>query len=156
MVTINTDELIGYILRKTGDDYHLDYEEVQAVLDSELEFLKSKGLTEEREDTGIYLNEGWLSGEIKELEVVGVGSFHNENGQNIKLNDRELVCNSRLMRQNHSSSAIVSLRNKLTHEFKLTYSDHSLIRGTLTFSSVGSDGFVMQIITKHYRMIPKP
>jgi len=47
MKTINEDELIGYILRKTNDDHQLDYDEVQAVLNSELKYLESKGLIED-------------------------------------------------------------------------------------------------------------
>lgn len=39
--TINEDELVGYILRKTKDS-NLYYEDVRAVLDAEMEFLKSK------------------------------------------------------------------------------------------------------------------
>lgn len=44
--TINEDELVGYIMRKTGDDHNLCYEEVRAVLDAEIEFLKEKGIAE--------------------------------------------------------------------------------------------------------------
>lgn len=43
---INEDELVGYIMRKTGDDHNLCYEEVRAVLDAEIEFLKEKGIAE--------------------------------------------------------------------------------------------------------------
>lgn len=44
--TINEDELVGYIMRKTGDDHSLYYEDVKAVLDAEIEFLKEKGIAE--------------------------------------------------------------------------------------------------------------
>lgn len=44
--TINEDELIGYILRKTSYSHSLTFEEVRAVLDAEMDFLKSKGLAE--------------------------------------------------------------------------------------------------------------
>lgn len=44
---INEDELIGYIMRKTGDSHSLYYDDVRAVLDAEMEFLKEKGLVEE-------------------------------------------------------------------------------------------------------------
>jgi len=49
MVTINEDELIGYIMRKCyADDSHvLSYDEVRSVLDIEHEFLRSKGLIED-------------------------------------------------------------------------------------------------------------
>ena len=43
---INEDELIGYIMRKTGEEHTLYYEDVRAVLDAEMEFLKEKGLAE--------------------------------------------------------------------------------------------------------------
>ena len=33
---VNEDELVGYIMRKTGDDHNLCYEEVRAVLDAEI------------------------------------------------------------------------------------------------------------------------
>lgn len=53
-----TDELIGYILRKTGEDYDLSYEEVHAVLSEEREFVKERGIEEhsylDGEDEPIY------------------------------------------------------------------------------------------------------
>jgi len=41
--TINEDELVGYIMRKT-EEHRLDYEEVRAVLDAELDYLKEQGI----------------------------------------------------------------------------------------------------------------
>lgn len=43
MKEINEDELIGFIMRKTKEE-RLSYEEVKAVLDAELEFLKEKNI----------------------------------------------------------------------------------------------------------------
>src|SRR5699024_2723307 len=43
---VNEDELVGYIMRKTGNSLNLCYEEVRAVLDAEIEFLKEKGIAE--------------------------------------------------------------------------------------------------------------
>lgn len=43
---VNEDELVGYIMRKTVDDHNLCYEEVRAVLDAEIEYLKEKGIIE--------------------------------------------------------------------------------------------------------------
>lgn len=40
---INEDELIGSIMRRTTD-LRLEYEEVKAVLDAEMDFLKEKGI----------------------------------------------------------------------------------------------------------------
>jgi|SRR5699024_1050466 len=44
-VEYNEDELVGYIMRKTSS-INLTYEEVRAVLDAELDFLATKGITE--------------------------------------------------------------------------------------------------------------
>ena len=44
---INEDELIGYIMRKTGDSHSLYYDDVRAVLDAEMDFLKEKGIAED-------------------------------------------------------------------------------------------------------------
>lgn len=44
---INEDEMIGYILRKTSIEHNLNYEEVQAVLDAEIDFLREKGIVED-------------------------------------------------------------------------------------------------------------
>jgi len=41
--TINEDELVGYIMRN-NKELHLTYEEVRAVLDTEIDFLKEKGI----------------------------------------------------------------------------------------------------------------
>lgn len=149
MVTINTDELIGYILRKTGDEYHLDYEEVQAVLDSELEFLKSKGLTEEREDASVYIGDTCLNKEIISLDVNGVGSFHNTGLEVITLGDdgSELTYHSpySLIKRklyNKLSEAIV---NDIFCNFKLTYSDTTSISGILRFTSVSLSEITMDV-----------
>jgi hypothetical protein len=40
---INEDEMIGFILRKVGG---LQYDDVRAVLDAEIEFLQEKGIAE--------------------------------------------------------------------------------------------------------------
>lgn len=42
---VNMDELVGYVMRNTADKT-LYYEDVKAVLDAEVEFLKSKGLAQ--------------------------------------------------------------------------------------------------------------
>lgn len=48
MPTINEDELMGYIMRKTADR-SLFYDDVRAVIDAEMEYLKSKEIAEESE-----------------------------------------------------------------------------------------------------------
>lgn len=45
--TINEDELIGYIMRKTSFNHSLSYAEVKSVLEAEMEFLKEKGIAVE-------------------------------------------------------------------------------------------------------------
>lgn len=62
MKTINEDELVGYIMRKTADK-SLCYGEVRAVLDAELDFLESKGIAGESEAVEEYAEP------IKPLEV---------------------------------------------------------------------------------------
>lgn len=46
---INTDEMVGFIIRNLADyrGINLTYEEIQAVLELEESFLKSKGIIEE-------------------------------------------------------------------------------------------------------------
>lgn len=41
---VNEDEMIGYILRSISNEHLLDYEEVRAVLDAELDYLTYKGI----------------------------------------------------------------------------------------------------------------
>lgn len=43
--TINEDELVGYIMRKT-EEHTLYYEDVRAVLDAELDYLKEQGIAQ--------------------------------------------------------------------------------------------------------------
>ena len=40
---LNQDEMTGFILRRTSERHSLTYEEVQAVLDAETEYLRQKG-----------------------------------------------------------------------------------------------------------------
>lgn len=49
-ISVNEDELIGYIMRKTGRDHTLYYEDVRAVLDAELDFLREKGIVKEAKE----------------------------------------------------------------------------------------------------------
>lgn len=44
---VNEDEMIGFIMRKTSRNHSLSYDEVKAILDAEIEFLKEKGIAEE-------------------------------------------------------------------------------------------------------------
>ena len=46
--TINEDELIGYIIRRIHEekDDNVYYEDVKAILDTQIEFLKEKGIAE--------------------------------------------------------------------------------------------------------------
>lgn len=47
VVTVNEDELVGYIIRTAHEDgIRLTYEEVNAVLNAEMDFLASKGLVD--------------------------------------------------------------------------------------------------------------
>jgi hypothetical protein len=48
-ITINEDELVGFIIRKAYDydGLRLEYEEVRAVLDLEQEYLKNKGIAKD-------------------------------------------------------------------------------------------------------------
>lgn len=45
--TINEDEMIGFIMRKTATDHTLYYDDVRAVLNAEMEFLKQKGIAKD-------------------------------------------------------------------------------------------------------------